>query len=813
MTMAVDQSILASLRATALGGPGGEPRWTSSAKCGVGCALSPTSPLWFTLGFGIVNEVYYPRLDAACIRDLGFLVTSDNYFAEEKRDCSFAIEMAEPGTPAFLLENSCRDGRWRMAKRIVSDSLRPCLLQEVTFAAADKDASPFKLYALLAPHLVNAGSENSAWIADYKQHTVLFASGHGTSLALACSDPWFEVSADFVGASDGWQKLQARGSVMPGYARADNGNVALTGGVMPGSAPITFALGFGNSPEAAADVALASLDAGFASAWNQTIENWREWQAGLRSLDSGAANDGACYRTSTAVLATHFAPQVEGGAAIASLSIPWGQSKGDNDLGGYHLVWPRDMCETATGFLAAGDHEAALSILAYLREVQLADGGWAQNMWLDGKPYWNGVQLDECGFPLLLTEHLHRLGYLSSQDLAAFMPMVRRASAFLLWNGPVTGEDRWEEDSGYSPFTLAVIIAALLAAADLFDLTGEPRWAVHLRQTADCWNDQIENWTFARTNDPNSGSSVEGHYIRIAAPDAPDRASPTDGTIAIRNRVGPESVSGEAQVISSDALALVRFGLRAPDDPHIVATIKAIDSQTLASLPQGSAWYRYNGDGYGEHADGAPFDGDGIGRLWPLLTGERAHYELAAGRTDVARELLVNLEQCAGQGGMLPEQVWDSDDIPSRLLWRGRPTGSAMPLVWAHSEHIKLIRSIADGAVFDQPPQGLARYVEAKTRSALRLWRYDNRITTIPAGQVLRIEVKDAAMVHWGVNGWIDTRDADLEQSAFSTFFVDLPVSDHHIGTSIDFTLFWHHTGHWEGTDFHVQVEGCPINA
>src|SRR5690606_15834276 len=139
-------------------------------------------------------------------------------------------------------------------------------------------------------------------------------------------------------------------------------------------------------------------------------------------------------------------------------------NKSDDDMGGYHLVWPRDLVETAGGFLAAGDHREALHILEYLREVQLASGHWAQNMWLDGRPYWRGVQMDECAFPILLADLLRRNGDLTDRALERYLPMVRQAAGYIVANGPASRQDRWEEDGGYSPFTLAVEIAALLAA-------------------------------------------------------------------------------------------------------------------------------------------------------------------------------------------------------------------------------------------------------------------------------------------------------------------------------------------------------------
>ena len=140
-------------------------------------------------------------------------------------------------------------------------------------------------------------------------------------------------------------------------------------------------------------------------------------------------------------------------------------------------------------------------------------------------------------------------------------------------------------------------------------------------------------------------------------------------------------------LVSPDALALVRFGVRAADDQRIRDTVKVIDAVLKMETPSGPVWHRYNGDGYGEHADGAPFDGTGIGRGWPLLTGERAHYELAAGRAEVATTLLGALERFANEGGLISEQVWDAADIPERELYFGRPSGSAMPLVWAHAEY------------------------------------------------------------------------------------------------------------------------------
>src|SRR6185369_277000 len=164
-------------------------------------------------------------------------------------------------------------------------------------------------------------------------------------------------------------------------------------------------------------------------------------------------------------------------------------------------------------------------------------------------------------------------------------------------------------------------------------------------------------------------------------------------------------------------LAFVRFGLRAADDPRIVNTVKVVDATLKVDTPRGAVWHRYQGDGYGEHDDGGPFDGTGVGRAWPMLTGERGHYELAAGHGDEAERLARTMQAFAGNSHLLPEQVWDGPDIPDRELFTGQATGSARPLVWAHAEFLKLRRSIQDGRVFDQPPQTFARYVTAGKRT------------------------------------------------------------------------------------------------
>jgi glucoamylase len=792
------------------GAPGLAPRWTSSAKSGVGTALTASSRVWFTLSHGILNEIYYPRVDTACTRDFGLMVADGRgYFAEEKRHARTEIAMVEDGVPAFQITNTALDGRWRIHKTILTDPRRETLLQKIRFEALEGVTADYRLYALLSPHLINAGADNTAWVDDYKGTPFLFASGRrGTSLALAASVPWLARSVGYVGTSDGWQDLSRHGYMAWRYQRAERGNVAMTGEIDLNAAggPFVLALGFGARAEEAAHRAIASLHAGFESSERRYVTGWRAWQAPLLPLERADSGPGPNrYRVDTAVLACHH-PVSFAGATIASLSIPWGFSKGDEDLGGYHLVWPRDLVETAGGFLAAGAVEQACSVLSYLQTVQEADGCWSQNMWLDGVPYWNGVQMDECAFPILLADMLRRRGHLDREDLARFLPMVRKAAGFVVRNGPVTGQDRWEEDAGYSPFTLAVEVAGLLAAADILELHDLSDEARYLRETADTWNDEIERWTFATATDLCDRLGISGYYVRIAPPDTADASSPIDGYVPIKNRPPGDTDRLAKLLVSPDALALVRFGLRAPDDPRIVDTVRAIDAVVKTDLPQGPIWRRYNDDGYGEHEDGSPFDGTGIGRPWPLLTGERAHYELAAGRIVQAQALLATLEASASDGGLLPEQVWDGPDIPDRELRRGGPSGSAMPLVWAHSEHIKLLRSLADGRVFDMPPQPVQRYQTERIVSPVRPWRYNHKCRQIAVGKLLRVELTRPAIVHWTSDAWASARDDATTDTGFGMHMADLPSAEAPAGTILCFTFRWLDSGEWEGTDFTVTI-------
>jgi glucoamylase len=790
------------------GWPGIEPRWTSSAKTGVGTALSMQSRLWFTLSHGILNEIYFPRVDQACTRDFGLIVTDGReFFSEEKRHCTFQNLPIEPGVPAYQLTNTCETGRYRIEKEVLTDPWRNVVLQKIRFVPLLGNLRDYHVYALLASHLGNMGYGNTGWVGDYKGIPMLFAQRDSCALALACSAPFQKRSVGFAGVSDGWQDLSQYFQMTWEYDRAENGNIALTAeiGLAACDGEFILALGFGGIWADAGQQALSSLLTSYATTRKDYVLHWQNWQRTLKQLDE-QPREKDLYRASVAVLRTHESKDFLGGI-IASLSIPWGFNKGDEDLGGYHLIWPRDLVESAGGLLAAGAHDDALRVLHYLEATQEAAGYWAQNMWLDGRPYWSGSQMDETAFPILLVDLLRRESPRCFGESDRWWPMVRKAAAFIVANGPVTQQDRWEEDGGYSPFTLAAEVAALLVAADLAEMMGQPDPAEFLRQMADTWNDNIERWTYAVNSDLARQIGVEGYYVRITPADGDGAASPLQGFVPIKNRAVGSSNARAVEIVSPDALALVRFGLRSPDDPRMLNTIKVVDELLRVKLPQGPGWYRYNGDGYGEHEDGSPFDGIGVGRPWPLLAGERAHYELAAGRAASAEALLGVMENSTGASRLIPEQVWDTTDIPQRELFAGKASGSACPLVWAHSEYIKLRRSLVDGKVFDQPPQTVERYLTRKISAEYFNWSFNNKPRTLPCGKKLRLLLLEPAMVHWSFDNWQTVQDSDSEESGWNLQHLDLPTESLAVGRQIIFAFFWKNAGRWEGPDYQVTVE------
>jgi len=261
--------------------------------------------------------------------------------------------------------------------------------------------------------------------------------------------------------------------------------------------------------------------------------------------------------------------------------------------------------------------------------------------------------------------------------------MVLRAAGFLVRYGPVTQQERWEEVSGYSPSTLASNIAALVGAACFARRNRDGATAKFLEEYADFLESHVEAWTV--TTEGTLVPGIRRHHIRILPANVTDPApaeDPNHGTISIANwPPGVPCVFPAKEMVDAGFLAFVRYGIRPASDPLILDSLRVVDTLLREDTPFGPCWRRYNDDGYGQREDGGPFIGWGKGRSWPLLSGERGHSELAAGHDPIP--FIRAMEGFASSTGLLPEQVWDEPDRPDLHMFLGRPTGSAMPLMWA----------------------------------------------------------------------------------------------------------------------------------
>lgn len=790
----------------AFGKPGIPARWTHGAKDGVGTAYASSSRLWFTVWNGVVTEAYYPTVDRPQLRDLQFLVTDgESFFHEEKRHLHSVTERLSHHVLGYRITNCDPEGRYSIVKEVFSDPHLPCLLVNATLSGEERFLERLRLYALCAPHLGGGGGGNNARVVEIAGRKILAAEKDGVWLALGATVPFSRLSCGYVGQSDGWTDLAGDFRMNWEFERAMDGNIALTGELDLGDRrEFTMGLAFGDGLHNAATTLLESLAVPFRDHRERYAEQWNRVCGRILPLEKQACDEGDLYHGSYSLLLAHE-DKTYPGAFIASLSIPWGESKGDDDRGGYHLVWTRDLVNTATGLLAAGNTESPLRALIYLAVSQHEDGGFPQNFWIDGEPYWRGIQLDEVAFPILLAWRLMRKGGLWNFDP---YPMVMRAARYLILHGPATQQERWEELGGYSPSTIASNIAALVCAASFARERGDGASAEFLEEYADFLECHIEAWMV--TTEGTLVPGISRHYIRILPADVNDPLPPEDpdrGVLALANRPpGSRWQFPGKEIVDGGFLELVRYGIRRADDPVITDSLRVLDAVLKVDTPSGPCWRRYNNDGYGQREDGGPFIGYGKGRAWPLLTGERGHYELAAGRAP--GPYLRAMEGFASPTGLLPEQVWDEPDRPDLYMYLGRPTGSARPLMWAHAEYIKLLRSAADGKVFDLVPEVANRYLTGKKGcKPMEIWKHNRQVSTIREGGILRIQAGAKFLLHWARGDWGTAKDSRSIPTSLGIEYVDIVPSSNGNGP-IRFTFFWPEAGRWEGRDFEVAVGG-----
>jgi len=762
---------------TAPGAPGARSTWAYAAKTGVGAsyedytdgaykdggATGVVSKVWFSVADGVLTETMYGLIHQAQIKQMRFAVQTATGLAVEGADTTAKTEYlhvdaaGRPLSPAYKITTTDKQGRFVIEKRIFTDPDRQSLMVRVTVTALKGSVTP---YLLLEPHMANTGAGD----AGAASKTALTANEGDTFLTLKGSRPFVAASAGFLGASDGLTDLKD-GKLDKLYASTgtERGAIMLTGQLPATSKSVTvdYAIGFGKTAADSAAAADGTLKTGYAEVLARyngegARVGWEDYLASLSQLPRlrDAAMDGGKLVQASALMLKVQEDRTYAGALIASLSNPWGDTvDASKPSTGYKAVWPRDFYQCAMALAALGDIQTPLAAFHYLPTVQVGPktkgntgaGGWfLQKSEVDGTPEWVGVQLDQTAMPIMLGWKLWKQGWLPEAELKAYYArMIKPAADFLVdggkvglgWNSativpPFTQQERWEEQGGYSPSTTAAVIAGLVVAGDIAELSGDAASAARYRKTADDYSSQVE-----RLMVTTKGSLGDGHYyLRLNSDQDAENKSP------VESRNGQDTVA-EDKMLDGGFLELVRYGVRRADDPAVLATLPELDDEAVEDLyrvrysftfpgVEGSyaGWRRYGVDGYGEDTKtganyGAidPLPRGGRGRVWPIFTGERGHYELALaglnGAPDkaaidrVRAQYVKGMELFANDGLLIPEQVWDGvGTAPAHGYVRGEGTDSATPLAWSHAEYVKLLRSVSDGAVWDSYAPVRARF-------------------------------------------------------------------------------------------------------
>jgi glucoamylase len=659
---------------SAPGGPGEMPTWTPAGKDGLGTSITAPSKVWFTLEGGVLTEVYYPRVDMADVHGLEFAVSDGKRVWIESRDLHHSIERVDTAALVYRQTSTDDAAHITITKTYVTDPARNTLLIDVTFAGPPGAS----LYLLYHPALKNTGYGTTA----ATDAGALIAQKEDVASALMVTGGLAETANGFAGVNDAYTDLLLHHRLTWTWQRADSGNVVQAGRIAR-PAHFTVALGFGATPQAAREDARASLASGFTPLRAEYARGWHEYVRRLRRVDAAYERQ---FQLSAMIVRAHE-DKTFPGAIIASMSIPWGYAVPADKpgVGGYHLVWARDLYEAATSLLVAGDSATAKRALRYLFDVQQkTDGSFPQNSWLDGKPYWTSQQMDEQSYPMILAWQL------GITDNATWTAHVRPEAEYVMAHGPMTQQERWEEVGGYSPSTIAAEIAGLVCASGIAKANGAEADAQRYLATADDWAAHVESWLVTTSGHLSAGP----YYLRIDNDTNPNDAFKLD----VHNGGG---VWDERDVVDQGFIELVRLGIRPATDSIIANSLKVIDATIRVETPNGPAFYRYNHDGYGESWFGGPWLGEGVGRIWVIFAGERGEYEVARG-ADPSVYLQAMLH-FANDGGMISEQVWDRANPTRGGFTFGEGTGSATPLVWSMGQFIRLAVDAQAKRVVEQP--------------------------------------------------------------------------------------------------------------
>jgi glucoamylase len=699
------------------GAPGGGSSWTTGDKTALGTATATASKVWFTVAKGVTSEVFYPRTDVPDVQDLQYIVSDGSTFTDLERDATtHATSMPDEKSLEYTVTNTAKSGRYRLTKTYVTDPGRSTLLINTRFQSLDGGA--YKLYVLYNPSLAGSGgNDTGAW--DAASDALIAGDGQSAfgstvASALKSSVAFTAHSTGYSGtSSDGYRDLSANRRLANQYDTASSaGNIVQTAQIPVGAdTTFTLALGFGADRAGAVSAAAASLSAGFGAAESSYGSGWHGYLTG-KAVPASVSGDALRRRTYlVGVMTLHgLEDKTFPGANVASLATPWGDYVDGSALNdGYHRVWARDLYQQGTALLAAGDAAQAKRMAQWLWSRQQITA------WTQGDGVWYGPgsfpryspvggvsgatpqqlgcceQLDQDAFPIVLA-------WQTGLTDAATWNKIKTTADHIVSTGPATPSERWEEQGGTSPSTVAAEIAGLVCAGDIARRNGDSASATTYENTADSWRNQLDGQTFT-----TSGYFGDHRYYERIEHDT----NPND-TYA---RTFADGTWYERDIVDGGFLDLVRLGIRPASYGNVTASLPELDTADSVTAPNGDVyWHRYNHDSYGESQD----DGTGwpaghghlTGRAWPLLSGERGEYELAAGRS--AASHLQAMADAGNAGYLIPEQVWDR--ASQYGLTFGKPTGSAAPLAWAEAQYVRLAQSIDIGRPVDRPSVVAARY-------------------------------------------------------------------------------------------------------
>ncbi|HRH42267.1 MAG TPA: glycoside hydrolase family 15 protein [Pyrinomonadaceae bacterium] len=742
--------------------------WESAGKQAIGTAFSEKSKVWFTLEGGALTEVFYPTADKANVQWLQFVIFNPKTkkVETERDDAIHQIRTLRPDSLSFQQINKSKTDEWTIIKTYATDVERDSILIDVQFQTKNKN---LELYVYFNPSLDNSGMEDSAFTGeifknssfsakdfqrearnkieeeqkehpsnffDYKFNRIaedtlaLYANDKEINSALAFSSQISKIVNGYFGKGDGLERLKSEGEIIDSVKKADgsmlklgihsqveDGNVTQLAKI---DSPKNFTayLSFGKTRKATSDNVLLAMSQGFKKIQREYERRWSDYVKTLPKIDPK-------YQTQfnySAMALRAMEDKTYRGGNVASLSKPW-IPKGDANgpyVSGYHLVWSRDLYQVASAYIAMGDKDSANRALDYLfTKQQKADGSYPQMTWLDGRVVGDSLQMDEVSYPLILAYQLGR------NDHETYEKHIKPTADFIVKTGPTTKQERWEEKPGYSPATIAAEIAGLVCAADIAQKNGDDSSAKIWLEKADNWAENVEKWTATTKGKYGDGN----YYLRLTKNGTPDAGD----KIELNNGAGTWL---ENEIIDAGFLELVRLGIKSPNDPLIVKSLKVVDEVLKVETPNGAGFYRYNHDGYGEYEDGRNWNYDktwtGKGHLWALLTGERGQYEIALGNWfDIkgksrpstpkdfapiphlthpkprALDRLITMSKFANDGMMIPEQVWDK---PNGVFPFGEGARSATPLAWSMAQFIRLAMNLKAGKNLDTPEVVARRY-------------------------------------------------------------------------------------------------------